>query len=67
VRSSLLEHIERIVAIRLVIHLAINFRDLLAPLSPLPMLHIHHIIMRPMEVVSDKPSLLVEALLRVYA
>jgi hypothetical protein len=43
----------------LVVYLPVDLADFIAPLLPIPMLHQHDLVMRPMQVIGDEGYLLV--------
>jgi hypothetical protein len=65
--SPLPENVENVLFAvwRVIIHLAVDFGNFIAPATALGMLHIHNVIMRPMEIVGDEANLLIQPVNRV--
>jgi len=63
--SPLPEHVEDVLLIAVVVHLAVNSGYLVTPSAPLRMLHIHNVVMRPVEIVGDEADLLIQPIDRI--
>ena len=63
--SPLSEYVEHVLFIRLVVKLAVDFRDFVAPSAPLSMLHIHDLIVGPVKIIGDEADFLVDSLGRI--
>src|SRR5699024_8240712 len=58
---SFLKDVKDILALGLLVHLVVDMGDLPAEAQPLPVLHAHQLLISPVQVISQKSYLLVDA------